>query len=183
MQYTILRKERSDVTKMILIGNLISAAASLFLMLSTVTNDRRAAYRYQALESATLVISSVFFGAWVRLISQAFGAIRNVLVMDDKFTVPLMVAFTALSTGLGLWMNNEGWVGLIVIAATIQLTLCNYYCKSVRAMKIGFAVNLFLWSVYSFLISDVAYGIANGVIFFVSLASLARYERLQKARA
>ena len=44
-------------------------------------------------------------------------------------------------------------------------------------------MNLLLWSVYSFLISDVAYGIANGVIFFVSLASLAQYEHRQKARA
>lgn len=166
--------------KMLLIGNGISALASVFLAMSCVTNDRRRAYLYQTLESLLLVVSSVFFGAWVRLISQAFGAARNYLVMVEKFTVPLMILFTILSTALGLWMNTEGWIGMIVIVATIQLTLCNYYCKSVRATKIGFLVNVLLWGVYSYLIYDIAYGIANTVIFLAGVVSLIQYERKQK---
>ncbi len=187
MRYAICNiqflKEVTSMTKMLLIGNLISCVSSVFLMLSTLTNDRRRAYLFQMLESLFLVISSLFFAAPVRLISQAFGVARNYLVMIDKYTVPLMVAFTLLCTGMGVALNTEGWLGVIVIVATIQLSLCNYYCKTVRATKIGFVVNLLMWSVYSFLISDVAYGIANGAISLMGIASLMQYERRQKQTA
>ena len=39
------------MTKMLLIGNLLSGVASVFLMLSTLTNDRRKAYLFQMLET------------------------------------------------------------------------------------------------------------------------------------
>ena len=84
---------------------------------------------------------------------------------------------------MGVALNTEGWLGVIVIVATIQLSLCNYYCKTVKATKIGFMVNLLMWSVYSFLISDVAYGIANGVICLMGILSLMQYERRQKQTA
>ena len=101
MRYAICNiqflKEVTSMTKMLLIGNLISCVSSVFLMLSTLTNDRRKAYLFQMLESLFLVISSLFFAAPVRLISQAFGVARNYLVMIDKYTVPLMVASLPLT--------------------------------------------------------------------------------------
>ena len=164
----------------LLIGNLISAAASVFLALSCVLNDRRRAYWCQLLESALLVVSSVFFGAWVRLITQALAVGRNALVIKDKLTVPLTAAFTAATVIIGLLVNTEGWLGLIPIGATVQLTLCNYYCRSMRSTKIGFLVNVVLWAAYSFCLLDYAYGVANTAIALASLLSLYRLIRRER---
>ena len=160
--------------KNILIGNLISAAASVLLAVSCVVNDKRKAYLCQLLESALLVVSSVFFFAWVRLITQVLAVARNALVIQDKFTVRLMVIFTVVGTAVGLAINTEGWLGLLPILATIQLTVCNYYCKSLKATKWGFLVNVILWGVYSFLILDFAYGVANAIIGVAGAISLWR---------
>lgn len=158
--------------KSILIGNLISALASVFLAISCVVNDKRKAYFCQLMESVFLVLSSVFFLAWVRLITQAMAVGRNYLVMNDKFTVRLMWAFTIVGTAIGLAVNTEGWLGLMPIAATIQLTLCNYYCRSLKATKWGFLVNVLIWGTYSFLILDFAYGAANVAIAIAGAVSL-----------
>ena len=158
--------------KNILIGNLISAAASVFLAISCVVNDKRKAYFCQLMESALLVVSSVFFLAWVRLITQALAVGRNYLVMNDRFTVRLMWAFTIVGTVIGLAVNTEGLLGLMPILATVQLTLCNYYCRSLKATKWGFLANVLIWGAYSFLILDFAYGAANAAIAAAGTVSL-----------
>ena len=167
----------------ILIGNLISAAASVFLGLSCCVNDRRRAYFYQVLESALLVVSSVFFLAWVRLITQALAVERNLLVMKNRFTGRMTVLFSILAVGIGLAVNTEGLLGLMPIAATVQLTLCNYYCTSIRATKLGFLANVVLWGVYSFWILDFASGAAQVVIGVISLVSLRKLARRETTAA
>ena len=169
--------------KNILIGNLISAAASVFLAVSCVVNDKRKAYFCQMMESVLLVVSSVFFLAWVRLITQALAVGRNWLVMNDKFTVRLMWIFTIVCTAIALAINTEGWLGLMPIAATIQLTLCNYYCRSLKATKWGFLVNVLIWGTYSFLIWDFAYGAANAAIALAGGWSLWKLYREEKKTA
>lgn len=166
----------------LLVGNLISAGASVFLAVSCVVNDKRKAYFCQLMESVLLVVSSVFFLAWVRLITQALAVGRNFLVMNDKFTARLMWIFTIVGTAAGLWVNTEGWLGLMPIAGTIQLTLCNYYCKSLKATKWGFLVNVLIWGVYSFLIWDIAYGLANVAIAIAGAVSLWRLEKTEHRR-
>ena len=166
--------------KNILIGNIISAVASVFLAVSCVVNDKRKAYFCQLMESVFLVISSVFFFAWVRLITQALAVGRNYLVMNEKFTARLMWAFTIVGTVIGLIVNTEGWLGLMPIAATIQLTLCNYYCRSLKATKWGFLVNVLIWGTYSFLILDFAYGAANVAIAIAGFVSLWKLYQTEK---
>lgn len=168
--------------KNLLIGNLISAAASVFLAISCVVNDKRKAYFCQLMESALLVVSSVFFLAWVRLITQVLAVGRNYLVMNDRFTVRLMWAFTIVGTAIGLAINTEGWLGLMPIIATIQLTLCNYYCRSLKATKWGFLVNVLIWGLYSFLIWDFAYGAANAAIAAAGAVSLWKLSREEKTK-
>lgn len=166
--------------KNLLIGNLISAGASVFLAVSCVINDKRKACFCQLMESLLLVISSVFFLAWVRLITQALAVGRNYLVMEDKFTVRLMWIFTAAAAVIGLVVNTEGWLGLFPILGTVQLTLCNYYCKSLKATKWGFLVNVLIWGTYSFLIWDLAYGLANAGIAVAGAVSLWRLRKTEK---
>ncbi|MBQ9045384.1 MAG: YgjV family protein [Oscillospiraceae bacterium] len=165
----------------ILIGNLISACASGCLAASCVVNDKRRAYFFQMMESLLLTISACFFGVWSSMVTQAIGTVRNGLVMKERFTTPLMVVCTVLTVVIGVAVNNRGLVGLIPVAATVQLTLCNYYVKSLRGVKLSFLVNVILWTVYSYCILDIAYGTASAVIAVLTVISLVRLVRKEKA--
>ena len=165
----------------ILIGNLISACASGCLAASCVVNDKRRAYFFQMMESLLLTVSACVFGVWSSMVTQAIGTVRNGLVMKERFTTRLMVVCTVLTAVIGVAVNNRGLVGLIPVAATVQLTLCNYYVKSLRGVKLSFLVNVILWTIYSYCILDIAYGTASAVIAVLTVISLVRLVRKEKA--
>ena len=167
----------------ILIGNLISACASGCLAASCVVNDKKRAYFFQMMESLLLTVSASVFGVWSSMSTQAIGTVRNGLVMKEKFTTPIMVVCTVLTVAIGVAVNNRGLIGLIPVAATVQLTLCNYYVKSLRGVKVSFLVNVILWTIYSYCILDIAYGTASAVIAVLTGSSLARLMKKEKAEA
>ena len=165
----------------ILIGNLISACASGCLAASCVVNDKRRAYFFQMMESLLLTISACFFGVWSSMSTQLVSTVRNGLVMKEKFTTRLMIVCTVLTTVIGVAVNNRGLIGLIPVAATVQLTLCNYFVRSLRGVKISFLINVILWTIYSYCILDIAYGTASAVIAVLTVISLIRLVRKEKA--
>ena len=62
----------------------------------------------------------------------------------------------------------------------MQLTLCNYFVKSLRGVKLSFLINVILWTIYSYCILDIAYGTASAVIGVLTVISLIRLVRKEK---
>ena len=177
--YHVSGKEGSDVNR-ILIGNLISACASGCLAASCVVNDKKRAYFFQMMESLLLTVSACFFGVWSRMSTQAVGTARTGLVTNETCSTPPLILCTALTTVIGTAVNNRGLIGLIPVAATVQLTLCNYFVKSLRGVKLSFLINVILWTIYSYCILDIAYGTASAVIGVLTVISLIRLVRKEK---
>ena len=170
----------------LVVGNLISLAASVFLAMSFCASSREKAYYLQATESGLLCLSSVFFFSWAGLSTQVLSVFRNLLVAKGKLTGRLTALFTVLVVILGLAVNNRGLLGLLPVAATVQLTLCNYYLRGMKGTKAAFLINALLWIVYSFSIQDLASGASAAVVFCigaVSLYRLCRRERLAESLA
>ena len=86
----------------------------------------------------------------------AIAASRNAMVYKDKLTMNWTIFFIVISVVLGLLVNTMGFVGLLPIIAIIQITLCNYYLKTIKPIKIGFIVNSAIYIVYFLAILDFA---------------------------
>ena len=125
----------------IVIGNVISLIAGIFIILSMWVNDEKQAYKYQFLNAFILMISSVFFFSWTGVTTMAIAASRNAMVYKDKLTFNWTVFFIVISVVLGLLVNTLGFIGLLPIIAIIQITLCNYYLKTIKTIKMGFILN------------------------------------------
>jgi len=78
---------------------------------------------------------------------------------------------------IGLYVNNRGFLGLLPIAATVELTFANYYAKDISLIKTSVLFNTVLWSIYSFLIWDFAAGISEALISILGGVSLIDYIR------
>ena len=168
----------------LILGNLISLGASVCLAASCCAGSRRSAYRLQASESAVLCASYLVFSAWAGLVTQLLSVIRNLLVIRGKFTVKWMVFFTALAVVLGIAVNDRGLIGLLPVAATVQLTLCNHFCRTIRQVKASFLVNAVQWMAFSFCIGDYVNACTQVVVITLCAASLVRLgRREQKAAA
>ncbi|WP_298500925.1 YgjV family protein [uncultured Methanobrevibacter sp.] len=166
-----------DLALNIVIGNLISLIAGIFIILSMWVNDEKKAYKYQFLNAFILMISSVFFLSWTGVTTMAIAATRNALVYKDRLTFKLTVFFIIISVVLGVLVNTMGIVGWLPIIAIVQITLCNYYLKSIKTIKTGFIVNSAIYVVYFLAIFDFSSAVIESVTALIGVVSLIRLIR------
>ena len=159
----------------IILGNIISFFASIVLILSCVVNDKRQAYKYQVIEALILTVSSAFFLSWTGILTMLIAAARNYLVMNEKLSSKLVIMFIIITLIICPIINTMGWIGLLPMVGIIQLTICNYYMKTIKWIKVAFIVNLLIYAVYFIGIYDFvscATQIITAIIGFVSLMKL-----------
>jgi len=163
----------------LVVGNCISFAASIFLAISNCAQDQKKIYLFQLLETATFCVSSIFFASWSGLTTLLISLLRNILVLKNRFQKWHVYLFSLMVVVIGLFVNNRGFLGLLPIAATVELTFANYYAKDVPLIKSSVLLNTVLWSIYSFLIWDFAGGISEALISVLGGISLINYIRKQ----
>ena len=163
-----------DLPLNIVIGNVISLIAGIFIIISMWVNDEKQAYKHQFLNAFILMISSVFFLSWTGVVTMAIAASRNLMVYKDRLTFHWTVFFIVISIVLGVLVNTMGFVGLLPIIAIVQITLCNYYLKTIKKIKIGFIVNSAIYIVYFLAIWDFASAAIESFTAMVGVVALAR---------
>lgn len=168
-----------DLAVNIIIGNAISLIAGIFIILSMWVNDEKQAYKYQFLNAFILIISSVFFFSWTGVVTMAIAASRNAMVYFDRLTFNWTMLFIAVSVVLGLLVNTMGFVGILPIIAIVQLSLCNYYLKTIKPIKTSFIVNSAIYFVYFLAILDFSSATIEGITALIGLISLARLIRAE----
>ena len=156
----------------IIIGNAISLFAGIFLILSMWVNDEKEAYKHQFLNAFFLTISSIFFLSWTGVTTMALAASRNVMVYKDKLTFNWTIFFIILSVVFGFAVNTKGIIGLLPIIAIVQITLCNYYLKTIKWIKLSFIVNELFYIVYFITIWDFSSSVIESITAIIGLISL-----------
>ncbi len=156
----------------LVIGNIISLIAGIFIILSMLVNDEKKAYFYQFLNAFILMISSVFFFSWTGVVTMAIAASRNLMVYYDRLTMKWTVFFIIISVVLGLAVNTLGFIGLLPIIAIIQITLCNYYLKTIKPIKTSFIVNSGIYIVYFLAIIDFSSAAIESITALIGVISL-----------
>lgn len=158
----------------IIIGNVISLIAGIFIVLSMWVNNEKQAYKYQFLNAFILMISSIFFLSWTGVTTMAIAAARNLMVYKDKLTFNWTLFFIIISIIIGILVNTMGLIGLLPIIAIIQITLCNYYLKTIKQIKTGFIINSLIYIIYFLAILDFSSTIIESVTALIGLISLIR---------
>lgn len=167
----------------LIIGNIISFIAGIFIILSMWVNDEKEAYKYQFLNAFILMISSVFFFSWTGVTTMAIAASRNAFVYKDKLTFNWTVFFIVISIVLGFLVNTRGIIGFLPIIAIVQITICNYYLKSIKSIKTSFIINSAIYIVYFIAIYDFsscAFETITVIIGLISLFKLIFYPDVDK---
>ncbi len=125
-----------------IIGNILSFFAALFMVASCVVKRKQAVFFCQFLECALLAVASVFFGSLAGMTTLVLSAVRNLVVAKGRYTKPVMVAFVILTIVAGLLANTRGLVGLLPVLATVEYTICCHYIEGEMATKCSIFVNV-----------------------------------------
>lgn len=158
----------------ILIGNIISFAAAIFLAVSCVVKSRKQIFILQFMNCAVLAVASYFFGSYAAITTLALCCIRNIFIMKDKFSVPIMTVILILVIACGVLTNNRGIIGLLPVIATVEYTICCHYITDVGKTRISILVNEAIWIIYSFLVLDFSTAITDIIVVTVDIVSIAK---------
>ena len=181
LRRTKLRAPRNGEDSMIVIGNMISFVAALFMMASCVMKSRRATFLCQFAECSLLAVASVFFGSFSGVTTLALSAVRNLVVAKDRYTKPVMYTFLTLTIVMGVLANTRGGIGLLPVIATVQYTICCHYVTGEKATKYSIFANIFVWVLYSFLICDFSTAISDSIVLLVDAAAIIRLRFRERA--
>lgn len=151
------------MSKFIIIGNIISLIAAVFTVSAAISKHRKQIYGFQTLECLTMAIASAFFLSFSGITTFLFNALRNALLVYDKFTKGLCILFLILLTTLGLIFNNLGLLGLMPVVTTVCYTLGTYLFHKDISIKLNSFVNLTLWAIYDFFILDYVTAIVDSI--------------------
>lgn len=169
-----------DLAWNIIVGNAISFFAGIFLIISYSVNDPKKVYKYQFFNAFILAISAVFFFSWTMVVTMLIAASRNTLVYYDRFTRNWSIVFLIIAVVFGGYINTLGFIGLLPIIATIEITLCNYLLKEIKSIKMGFILNSLIYIVYFFIIFDLASVAMESITVLIGFSSLIYLLRSEK---
>ncbi len=156
----------------IIIGNIISFIAAVFLIMGCIIKDKKKIYIFQILECLTLMVAYVFFESYSGMASLFISAFRNYTVIKNKYSIKVMSFFAVITIVLGLMTNNRGIIGIIPVAATVQYGICQKFCTTIIPIKIMIFTNVTLWSIYAFIVQDYPTALFNGIGSISCLVSM-----------
>ena len=159
----------------IIIGNIISFSASFFLLWGSASEKVRRLYLFGVFECILLFISQLFFGQGAAAVSLLIAAFRNYLLFIGKYRRSFFILIFVSTAFFGLALNTGGAVGLLPLFATLVYTYTSYSARGYVWVKLSLIFNLFLWSVYSVMISDIGGAFVNIFSLALCLASLVKF--------
>lgn len=162
------------------IANGISTLASLFMIASCITKHRERVFHLQFIQCILLSISSYFLSSYSGIAANLVSGFRNLAVAKGYFSKRMMIFFLVISLGLGLAVNNRGWIGLLPMIANLQFALCSYACTSLKGTKLSIWVNVVIWILYSFLVMDIATGISDTIVLIINTITIIRISIKEK---
>ncbi len=165
----------------IIIGNLISLSAATFLFCGAITENARRIYLFGVFECILLSIAQIFFGQGAAAVSLLIAAFRNLLLFLGRYTRLQFIIIFFVSLAFGLVFNTGGALGLIPLFATLVFTVTTYCARTYIKIKLSLFLNLFLWTVYSILIFDVASAVIN--FFSLVFVAFSIFKYLKNKRA
>lgn len=156
----------------ILIGNIISLIAAVFLAVSCTVKTRNKVFIMQFMNCALLAVASYFFGSYAAITTLVLCCIRNIFILKDKFTKPVMAVIITLVFIFGFMANNRGIVGLMPVFATVEYTLCCHFIRDVKKTRISVLFNESIWLIYSFLVRDYSTAMTDIAVITVDIFAI-----------
>ncbi len=164
----------------IILGNIISFIGSIFLFASCLAKTRRRVHFFQLIQCTVLAVAQLVFGSGAGVVSMAVAAIRNLLICFGIYGFLPMIVLVSFTVVFGTALNTSGLIGFLPVAAGVFYSIVSYSAKSIRMLKSGLAVLLFIWVIYSALILDVFGMLSNTSALVLDLVAIYKQVRKDK---
>lgn len=159
----------------IIIGNV----CSVFAMISDSISGTR---KNRAQMLGVQIISQFFYGAgsfilkgYSSVAQNVVAVLRNLAGIKEVRNRAVEWSLVLLGVILGAVFNNRGIFGWLPIIANFEYSVSIFRFKdNDTALKISFIINMVMYSVFSFIISNYVSGIANFIVAITTAVALVK---------
>lgn len=165
----------------LIFGNLSSLVAAIWDMLSSSRKKPRDILLLQSVGQFFYGLTGIILKGYSATVQNAICIIRN-LATAYRFNSKLLEwALVIIGVVLGLVCNNLAFIGLLPILANLEYTLIMFrFPNNTVILKSAFAVNVLLYTIFNFAISNYVGAIADAVLVIVTLAFVIRNRHSQE---
>lgn len=178
----LYKNDKNEGEHMVLVGNVISFIAALFMAVSCVVKERSNVFHLQFIQCVLLAVSSWFFMSNAGIVANLIASVRNLLISKGKFTKTVAVGILIISVIFGTVFNNRGIIGLLPMLANIQFAVCCYFFTGLKGTKYSIWVNVLIWIIYSFLVMDFSTGISDSIILIITTITIVNLHKEEKRK-
>ena len=163
----------------IIIGNIIALIASILMVYSGTSKQKKKILHFQTVQIGMLVISNIILGGITGAIINALSLIRNTLCYKDKLGLKEKVVITILATILTLKFNNLGYIGLLPLISTVTyIWLMNI--KNVKRFKLLIIFTMLMWFIYDIIIKSYTSAIFDFINIVANIVTLFQIKSVKK---
>ena len=163
-----------------IVGEILSLLAALTLAYSTFSKKKTKMMFWQASNALLFGLSNFCLAGYSAVVTSVLTFIRNVLVVKNKLNIKITFILCVLMIGFGLYVNNNGVIGLFPIIASVQYTICVFALKSPQNLRWSLLAYLVQWEVFNYTVDAYPVFIMDIVIIIVTIINIIRFRKSAK---
>ena len=162
----------------LIVGNACSLCAMVSDSISGTRKKNSQILGIQILSQVFYGVGSVILKGYSGTVQNAVAILRNLAAMKGLKSKWIEWVLIVLGVALGIVFNNLGLVGWLPIVANLEYSIAVFYFKkSEKGLKIAFIVNMLMFTVFSFAISNYVGVLSNTVVAVTTFVSLLRKKK------
>ena len=138
----------------LILGNILSLCAVICLAISVLKKNKRRLIYWQILDTGFFIASTFVLASYSAVVTNSVSLIRNLLAFKNRLNLNWVIFFCVIMTVLGLYFNNRGVIGWLLIMASVEYTICLMITRNVQQMRYALIVNLSFWLVHDAVIQS-----------------------------
>lgn len=162
------------------IANILSLVSSLLYTLSTCFKSKKSILLTQTGESLVGSIAQLVIGSYAPATTLVVCSVRNYIFSKKDQSILLSWIFCIFFLTFGILINNQGFIGLLPVCATIQYTLWTGYIKDPQVIRYGTIINTIPWIIHDFYMGLYVSVITMCISLVIITINIIRYKNKQK---
>lgn len=162
--------------KHIIIGEIFSFIAAIFLALSTFRKNKEKMMKLQVIDSLFNAFSNLYLNSLSGFVVNILTTIRNIFNIKNKFNCCYLIIYCIIVLIMGTKANNRGIIGVLPIFASIEYSIFLFKSKNSQIIRYSLILNLIMWMIYDYLIKAYPMFFMDFIIIIITLINAYRYK-------
>lgn len=159
----------------LIVGNIFSLLSAICVAISVVKKNKTDLICWQVVDLGLGLVAHIVLAAYTAVTLCIIGLYRNIMAYQNKLTLKKTILITILCAVIGLYVNNRGFYGVMVILATTSYTVFMYAARNDQQMRYALVLNLILWIIHNVYIQAYPTAVMQVILMVWTIIQIIRY--------